>query len=281
MRSLVFSLLTLVLVSGARVATAQSCCAQDKGWIAMASTREFAAAHEAPLPLSFVQNERASMIRFETLDSKEGQAYYVPSDQPTTRVLLMFHEWWGLNDYIKREAERWQKMLGNVDVYAVDMYDGQIAATPEEAGKLSKGLDAKRGETIIKGLLAKVGRNKEIATIGWCMGGSWSFTATLLAEQQAVGAVMYYGFPEQDKKRIQNLQADVLYVWASNDKFITREVVTEFQKNVEGTGHQFTWHTFEADHGFANPSNPKYAPEATEQAQVLSVNFLKEKLRLD
>ncbi len=260
---------------------AQSCCSQDQSWIAMASTKEFEAAHLAPLPLDYQQPQNASIISFETKDAKKGYAYYIPSEQATTKVLIIFHEWWGLNDYIKREAEKLQKMLGNVDVYAVDLYDGQIATTPKEAGKLSKSLDAKRGERIVEGLLATAGKDKEIATLGWCMGGSWSFTAAVMAEQRTVGCVMYYGFPEQDEKRIKSISSDVLYIWASKDKFITKDVVDQFGRKVEATNHKFTLHTFNADHAFANPSNPQYDAKATEEAQVLTINFLKAKLRLE
>ena len=260
---------------------AQTCCSQDAGWVAMVSQQEFAQAHLPPAPLAFTAQSTASMITFNTQDSKEGRAYYVPSDQPTTRVLLLFHEWWGLNDYIRREAEEWGKMLGNVDVYAVDLYDGSVATTREEAGRLSKALDPKRAETIISGLLAKAGKDKEIATLGWCMGGSWAFTAGVMADKQTRAVVMYYGFPEKESKRIKPLQSDVLYIWASNDKFITKDVVTAFQQNVNATGNKLVWHTFDADHAFANPSNPKYDQRATEEARNITLSFLKEKLRIE
>ena len=261
--------------------SAQSCCSQDEGWLAMASTKEFEAAHLAPVPFEFTPQENATMITFNTRDAKEGHAYYIPSDRPTNKVLLLFHEWWGLNDYIKKEAERWSKLLGNVDVYAVDLYDGKVATTAEEAGKLSKGLDPKRGENIVSGLLAKAGRDKEIATMGWCMGGSWAFTAAVLAGQSARATVMYYGFPEKEAKRIRPLKTDVLYIWAAKDKFITKEVVTAFQKNVEATGNKMIWHTFDADHAFANPSNPKHNAKAEEEARDITLKFLKEKLQIE
>ena len=260
---------------------AHTCCSQDAGWVARVSQQEFAQAHLPPAPLAFTAQSTASMITFNTQDSKEGRAYYVPSDQPTTRVLLLFHEWWGLNDYIRREAEEWGKMLGNVDVYAVDLYDGSVATTPEEARRLSKALDPKRAETIISGLLAKAGKDKEVATLGWCMGGSWAFTAGVMAEKQTRAVVMYYGFPEKEPNRIKPLQSDVLYIWASNDNFITKDVVTAFQQNVNATGNKLVWHTFDADHAFANPSNPKYNQRATEEAKNITLRFLKEKLRIE
>lgn len=260
---------------------AQSCCDKNENWLAIASTTDFGAAHLSPLPLHYSPEEKDKMISFNTTDGKEGHAFYIPSDQPTNKVLIIFHEWWGLNDYIKREAESMQKLLGNVDVYAVDLFDGQVATTPEEAQKLTKSLDEKRGQTIIRGLLVKIGRNKEIATLGWCFGGNWSFEATLLAQRQAVGCVMYYGYPEKDEKKIKTLNADVLYIWAAKDKWITRNLVDDFKKSILATGHHFDFYSFDADHAFANPSNPKFDKASASKAQEHTVKFLKEKLRLD
>lgn len=258
---------------------AQNCCVQDKGWIAMASATKFETAHEAPLPFEYAP-DHGKMIDFETDEGKKGYAFYVPSDKPTNNVLLIFPEWWGVNDYIKQEAERWQKMLGNVDVYAIDLYDGKVAATPEEAKNLSISLDAKRGESIVNGVLSLAGTDKNIATLGWCMGGSWSFTAALLAGQQARACVMYYGFPEQDSAKISQLKCDVLYNRGAKDAFITKDKMDTFQKNVETAQHRLILHSFNADHAFANPSNPKHDPVATEQANSFALKFLKEKLQL-
>lgn len=279
------SLIGLLLLAASfipKIIHAQSCCTGTE-WPALALNADFEAAHLPPVPFDYApKNENAGMITFNTVDAnKEGRAFYVPSDEPTNNVLLIFHEWWGLNDYIKQEAEKWQDMLGNVDIYAIDLYDGAVATDAGTAGKLANGLDKKRAENIIKGALAQAGKDKRIATLGWCMGGSWSFTATLLAGNNAIGCVMYYGFPEKEPKKIKDLQADVLYIWASKDDFITQMHVGEFQKEVEATGHEFTMHSFDAVHAFANPSNPKHDRLAAAQAEQLSLEFLKKKFQLD
>jgi len=259
---------------------AQSCCAKPsdmKGW---AMTKEFRESHESPAPFHFA-SDKGSMVEFNTLDGKKGHAYYVPSDQPTTKVLVIFHEWWGLNDYIKREAVRWQGLLGNVDVYAVDLYDGQVTDDPKRAGELAGGLDAKRGENIVKGVLSLIGNDKLVGTIGWCMGGSWSFTAAVDAGNRAAGCVMYYGFPTKDDKKIAALRTDILYIWGSQDKFITKDLVDDFGAKVKANKHVFDFHQYDAVHAFANPSNPKYNAVYTAEAQDLAVKFLKAKMALD
>ncbi len=274
------TLFVSVLLLVVQQAGAQSCCKKPAGnsMQMLALTRSFKAAHEAPLPINYAP-EKGGMIKFPTTGGPDGNAFYVPADAPTDKVLLLFHEWWGLNDYIKREAENWQKMLGGkVDVYAVDLYDGKVATAPDEAGKLASGLNTQRGENIINGLLQKTGKNKKVTTLGWCMGGSWSFTATLLADAQAAGCVMYYGFPEKDASRIKSLKCDVLYIRGSQDNFIKKSDVEEFEKQVQRTGRNITMYSFEAPHAFANPSNPKYDAKSATEAQKYSLDFLRNKL---
>jgi len=279
MKKTIALLLLFMCICNASTTFAQSCCANSTDMKLLALRTDFKSSHPAPLPFAY-SAEKGAMMYFTTPDGKEGHALYVPAADPTDKVLLIFHEWWGLNDYIKREAEIWQKKLGNVNVYAVDLYDGKVAATPDEASQLMGNLDAKRAESIIEGLLKKIGSGKQIATLGWCMGGSWSFTASILSGSSNVGCVMYYGFPEKDNSKIKKLKADVLYIWGSQDQYITKPLVDELGKKIEHTGHTFTLHAYNAPHAFANPSNPKYDSKSAEEAGKYTLAFLKEKLGL-
>lgn len=271
----------LVSISSA-TAFGQSCCKKPTGnsMKSLALSAAFEAAHLAPLPISYAP-KKGEMIQYPTAGGVDGMAFHIPAEKKTDKVLIVVHEWWGLNDYIKREAENWQKELGgDVEIYAIDLYDGLVATKPEEAGKLMSGLQQKRAEDIVKGVLNKVGSGKKIATIGWCMGGTWSFNTALLAGKDAVGCVMYYGFPEQDEKKVKQLKTDVLYIYGYKDNFIKAEDVAELGKKVTANGHKFEQHNFSAVHAFANPSNPKFDAKAAGEAQTFALKFLKEKLAL-
>jgi carboxymethylenebutenolidase len=276
---LLFAALAIGFISSAQT---PACCVKPpagSGLMAMAKTEAFMKAHDAPEPFYYAA-QRGSDITFNTLDGKKGRAYFLPSPGATVRTLIIFHEWWGLNDYIRREADRWQDSLGNVDIYAIDLYDGVVATTADEASKLSSSRDIRRTDVLIKGLLAKIGRDNQIATLGWCMGGSYAFRAAVLAEKQAAGCVMYYGFPEKDAKNITPLQTDVLYIWAARDKFITRDMVTAFESSVKASGHNINVETYDADHAFANPSNPHFDAAAAAAAQSKALPFLRSHLVL-
>ena len=274
--SLVSLVASFLLTTGALAQ--KSCCPKPEEMQLLALNTDFVAAHLPPNPINFTP-AKGSMVTFPVPGGADGQAFYVPSEGPTMKVLLIFHEWWGLNDYIKKEAETWQSKLGDIDVYAVDLYDGKVASSPDSASLLMSELNADRGEAVIKGLINKIG-NKKIATLGWCMGGSWSFNASLLAGDRAVGCVMYYGFPEKNLAKVKQLKADVQYIYGTRDKFIKRTDVAALGLRINNIGYKFTENDYDADHAFANPSNPKYDKRAAAEAGGVVLKFLQQHLGL-
>ncbi|MDE3058884.1 MAG: dienelactone hydrolase family protein, partial [Bacteroidota bacterium] len=133
--------LIALLFAFANASSAQEMMSCDSGesataeFAALGGNAAFVSLHEAPAPFTGTL-ENGKMISFKTSDGKEGQAYFVPSQKKADNVLFVFQEWWGLNDYIKQRAEELQKELGDVNVYALDLYDGKVASEPNEAAKI-------------------------------------------------------------------------------------------------------------------------------------------------
>ncbi len=236
----------------------------------------FQQAHQDPASIAF--EGKGEMISFATPDGKQGSAYLLKPEQATDKVLFVIQEWWGLNDHIKQEAERLFGDLKDVTVMALDMYDGKVATKPEDAGAIMNAIDPLRCEAIIKGALAQAGPKARVATIGWCFGGGWSLRASILAGKQAAGCVMYYGMPLEKAAELAPLQAEVLGIFAAKDAWITPQVVTNFQNLAKATNKKVEIHSFDADHAFANPSNPKYDKANSDKANMLALEFLKKKL---
>ncbi len=237
----------------------------------------FAGAHDEPQPLTTFAPQ-GEMITFPTADGRTGAAYALTAPGDTRRYLIVIHEWWGLNDHIKQEAERLHADLG-LNVLAVDLYDGQVTDKREEAGKLMQNANETRIRAILEGALAKAGATAQIATIGWCFGGGWSLQTALLAGEQAKACVVYYGMPEKNPNRLQTLRAPVLGIFAQQDGWITPAVVSEFEQNMKKARRPVTIRQFDADHAFANPSNPGYNREAADKAYQESITFIKDKMK--
>lgn len=281
-------LLMLFISSKQETKTQQhSCCSvtSTAQFAMLSGDKTFERAHESPLPMNY-EAKKGKFISFsvrspldKTNDSFDGKAFFVHSDSESNKYLFVIHEWWGLNDYIQQEAERMQTELGNVNVLALDLYDGKIATTSEEAGKLMQSVSEERAKSIINGAIKYAGAKANIATIGWCFGGGWSLQTALLANKQAVGCVMFYGMPEKDSTKLTTLNCEVLGIFAKKDKWISPEVVAEFEKNMKKANKKLTVHSYDADHAFANPSNPHFDKKATEDAHKHVLEFLKKSFK--
>ncbi len=273
-------LIVLALLSSAALLRAQhSCCGlmpqKDISMASFASDPEFVRAHLDPLP--FTASLGGVMVNFPTSDGKTGSGYFMKSSEHPDKVIIMVHEWWGLNDYIKSEADRLSKELG-VSVLAIDLYDGKVATTKEDASKYVQAVEVSRSRAIIMGALGYAGPSARIGTIGWCFGGGWSLQAAELAGSQCDACVMYYGQPESDKARLDMLKAPVLGLYGKKDKWLTPKVVEDFKKTMAESNKTITVYSYDADHGFANPSNPIYDKKATAEAWKHTIEFFKKNL---
>ncbi len=243
----------------------------------LASNKDFSAMHLNPLPYVH-QSEVGKMIKLKTSDGQEANAYFLKAKKETNNWIFVFQEWWGLNDYIKRESEKLYNDLGNVNVLALDMYDGKVSAAREEAQKYMGEFKQDRGNIIVNGALTFAGKSAKVGTIGWCFGGGQSMQAALTASGQAAACVMYYGQPEDNVEKLKTLNCDVLNIWPTQDKWITKELMDKFQTNMTAAGKRLTIKPYDADHAFANPSNPKHSKELADDAYKNTLEFFKARL---
>ena len=278
-------ILTLLVVLTTSLSYSQSCCqlafASNEGNMSEFTTDEnFVASHQIPLEYNHNSLVGGEMITFKTTDVTDGNGYLVKSKIKSNKWLFVYQEWWGLNDHIKKQADiLYNEMGGNVNVLAIDMYDGKVATTREDAAKYMQSADEKRLENIVNGALAYAGKKAKVASIGWCFGGGWSLKSAVLSKKQAIGSVMYYGMPVQDVEKLKTLNCEVLGLFAT-EEWISKQVIEEFAANMKTANKSLNYKIFEAEHAFANPSNPKFDEKAATEANAMAVKFLKEKFKL-
>jgi carboxymethylenebutenolidase len=239
-----------------------------------AGTPAFAAMHPSPLVVN-PENLLGKMMSFDAADGKQANAYFIAAKKKTNKYLIVVQEWWGLNDNVKLESDKYYSDLGDVNVIAVDMYDGKVAATPDSAMKLMRGADMGRMTAIIQGAIKYAGSKASIYSVGWCFGGMWSLQTAILAGPQAKGTVMYYGRPETNMDKLKSIQCDIIGFFGNLDQSPSPAMVNDFEKNMKEAGKNLSVNRYEAGHGFANPSNPSYNAAAKEDAYAKAIAFLK------
>lgn len=255
----------------------KSCCDETSAPTKMASFSndvKFRDAHPTPVAFNLVDG-KGKMIAFSTSDGTTANAYEIKSEVASNKWLLVFHEWYGLNDYIKKESDDYFTNLGDVNVLAIDLYDGKVASNNDEASKYVKEVEVTRAINIIKGAADYCGKEAVFATLGWCYGGSWSNQTSIILEEKCKASVIYYGMPESDTTRLKKISAPVLGIFAKQDGHITPEIVSQFESTMKSLGKSIEIYNYDAVHAFANPSNPKHDPEATKDAKEKTLNFLK------
>jgi carboxymethylenebutenolidase len=254
-----------------------SCCPQPsatESFAMLASQKSFLMAHAAPKPFTLA-DPKGEMIHLPAEDGDPANAYFVKAKKPAKNYLLVFPEWWGLNDYIKQMADKLSSDISNINVLALDLYDGKVALTPDMAGKYMQDAKDSRIRTIIKAALKFAGPDAHIYTIGWCFGGGWSLQATLMAGNEADGCVMYYGMPEKDVNKLKTLHTDVLGIFANKDQWINPQVVDTFIEDMHEAGKKITVRRYDAVHAFANPSNPHHDEAATKDAYAATLAYFR------
>ncbi len=94
-------------------------------------------------------------------------------------AVIMIHEWWGLNEHIKDQADLLAKE--GYAVLAVDLYSGEVATDFDRAMELTSSVRNNSAPAIdnlqsavnyVKSL--EIVDSSKVASLGWCFGGDWS-----------------------------------------------------------------------------------------------------------
>ena len=201
----------------------------------------------------------AEMIQ-ATVNKQPVNGYLaLPKGGGTHPAIIVIHEWWGLNNWVKEQADT--LAAHGYTAFAVDLYKGQVAKDQETAHQYMSGLSGdeamatlRRAGDFLRG--RDDVRAQAIGVIGWCMGGAYSIR--LAAADPGIRAcVMYYGAPITDKAAIKGIRAPILGSFGGDDKGPTPEQVKDFEKALAAAGKKADFKIYPgAGHAFANINNP-------------------------
>jgi carboxymethylenebutenolidase len=196
--------------------------------------------------------------------------------------VIVLQEWWGLVPHIEDIAERFASE-GFVAL-APDLYHGETAKGPDQAGKMMMALNIDRTEKDLAGAIDYLQQQDGVTgtgvgTIGFCMGGALSLFAASKNPEVAACVVFYGGHPNV-RPDLAALRAPVLGLWAGKDGFVTPQVVSDLDRRLTELDKPHEFHTYpDADHAFFNDTRPEvYHPAASQDAWARTLAFFRREL---
>lgn len=217
-------------------------------------------------------------VSYKSGDETVQALLYAPQGKGPFPGIIVIHEWWGLNDWVKEQASKLSD-LGYVAV-AIDLYRGKVATTPDDAHELMRGVPEDRAardlHAAFEFLKSQSNVKKDrIASIGWCMGGGYSLDVAL-QEPTLAADVINYGHLATDSESLKKIDAAILGIFGGQDRGIPVEDVKKFEQSLKQMGKKVEIVIYpDAGHAFENPNNKSgYRADDAADAWKRTVKFL-------
>lgn len=229
-------------------------------------------------------------LRGETVLYKQGDAVlegYAAWDDSFTGPrpgVLVVHEWKGLNDFARRQADRLAQM-GYV-AFAADIYGKGVrpADTKDAAAESSKYKDDRpllraRAQAGLEALKARPGVDPQrLAAVGYCFGGTTVLELARSGAELKAAVSFHGGLATPTPLDARNIRAELLVLHGAADPYVPPEEVAAFEKEMAEGGVKYKLVSYPgAVHGFTNPANTGEVPGALYDAKADSQSWMEMK----
>jgi carboxymethylenebutenolidase len=222
-------------------------------------------------------------VSYKSGDETVQGVIYTPPGKGPFPALVVIHEWWGLNDWVKDQASKLSDQ-GYVTL-AIDLYRGKVAKTPDEAHEIMRGVPEDRAKRDLHAAVEflksqSTVKKDRIGSIGWCMGGGYSLDVAL-QEPDLAATVINYGHLATDPEALKKINAPILGLFGGQDRGISPDDVHKFEASMKQLGKKIDITIYpDAGHGFENENNKDgYRAEDTVDARKRTADFLAASLK--
>ena len=221
----------------------------------------------------------AEMIQFKRPDGKTCPGYLAtPKSGSTAHGFVCIQEWWGLNDQIKRTADR--LVEAGYPALVPDLYRGKVARASDEASHMMDNLNfPDAAERDIRGAVQYLKQSsRKVAVGGFCLGGALTILAAARVPEMDAGAC-FYGIPDLPAPEFMKIKIPLICHFASQDGWCTPAKVNDFEAALQQSKSKFEIYRYDAQHAFMNESRPQvYDPASAKLAWDRTLAFLKNAL---
>src|ERR1700722_3187154 len=222
-------------------------------------------------------------VSYKSGDETVQGVLYTPAGKGPFPALIVIHEWWGLNDWVKDQASKFSDE-GYVAL-AIDLYRGKVATTPDMAHEIMRSVPEDRDKRDLSAAFDYLAsqsnvKKSRIGAVGLCMGGGYSLDVAL-QEPTLASDVINYGHLATDTDSLKKINAPILGLFGGQERGIPPDDVKKFGASMDQLGKKIDVKIYDdAGHAFENPNN-KDGYRATDAADAWNrtVAFLADNLK--
>ncbi|HLD71025.1 MAG TPA: dienelactone hydrolase family protein [Candidatus Peribacteraceae bacterium] len=221
-------------------------------------------------------------VEYGSIDGKilKGFIAIPPGDGPFP-ALVLIHEWWGLNDNIRRNAQAFAQ--NGYVALAVDLF-GESTTNAERARALANGVQANTAKAFTNVQQAvdflvsdAIVDDKALGSVGWGFGGGWSYEMAKKNLGMRV-SILYYG-PFKTDDDLAQVKSLILGHFGESDTTIPVALVGEFREKLLEQSQEHEIYVYpNAGQSFTNNDSPVFDPAAADVAWDRTLDFLQKTL---
>ncbi len=214
-------------------------------------------------------------------NGRSASGYLAVPESGSGPGLVVLQEYWGLVPHIIDVCDRFA--AEGFVALAPDLFHGETASEPDEAGKLMMALNLDQAAKDLAGAVAFLQGHEAVTgdalgVTGFCMGGGLALVLACQQPDAFAACVPWYGvIPwESCEPAWSALRASVQGHFASEDGFFPPEKARALEDKLAGLGKDVELFIYEgADHAFFNDTRPEvHDPAASAQAWSRTTAFL-------
>lgn len=191
----------------------------------------------------------------------KGYLAYDDSSKKKRPGILVVHEWWGQNEYVRKRA----RMLAELGytALALDMYgDGKQASHPKEAGAFAGQVRQNMPAAKERFLAARKVLSEHpltdpnrIGAIGYCFGGGIVLEMARMGVDLKGVASFHGSLGTANPAKKGMVKAKVLVLNGAADPYTKPEQIVAFKKEMSDAGVDYRFIDYpNAKHAFTNPA---------------------------
>jgi len=221
------------------------------------------------------------MIEFARPDGKSCPGYLaLPSAGAQAPGIVVIQEWWGLNDQIKKTADRFAE--AGFRALVPDLFRGKTTKDAAEANHMMSSLNfMDAAQQDVRGAVQHMKKYAatKLAVGGFCMGGALTLLSAAWVPEMDAGAC-FYGIPPKGVIEPSTIRVPLILHFATQDDWCNPAAVDDLEKSLKQGNVPHELYRYEgAQHAFLNEARPEvYDPEAAAAAWQRTIAFLQRTL---